>query len=64
MGIKRIIRCDVCGAEYTEEIDGAGFPGWGALHGVEFNGSPNPNLCPKHLGEMAEHMDKLKAEVS
>lgn len=58
--ILRTIKCDVCGATYTEERDGAGFPGWGALQGVALDGVPNPSLCPKHLQAAAQFVDDMR----
>lgn len=60
MSQKRIICCEVCGLEYQETAPGAGFPGWGALHGVSFNGVQNPELCPAHLAEAAEFLYRLR----
>lgn len=60
--IVQTIKCDVCGAEYAEEVNGAGFPSWGALQGVVLDGVGNPNLCPKHLKAMAKFMDDMKKE--
>ena len=62
--ILRQIKCDVaaCSVVLTEHEPNAGFPGWGALHGVMMNGSVNPNLCPACLAKVAEFMDKLPGE--
>lgn len=58
--IRRTIVCDVCGATYTEQSDGAGFKGWGALHGIAIDGCANPSLCPAHLNAVAHFVDRLK----
>ena len=58
--ITRTIRCDVCGTEYREEAEGAGFPGWGQLAGVMMEGVANPSLCPKCLGDVADFTDRLR----
>lgn len=60
--ILRTIKCDLCGAVYTEQGDGAGFPGWGALQGVTLDGVANPCLCPEHLAAAAGFVDSLKQE--
>lgn len=38
MSILRTIKCDVegCDFQYTENIDGGGFPGWGHIKGLQF----------------------------
>jgi len=58
MGIERTIKCQ-CGAEDKEKEHGAGFIGWGALHGIALNGESNPSLCPSCLKKVAEFLDKL-----
>lgn len=59
MSIKKTIVCDVCGTEEAEQVTDGGFIGWGALHGIELNGVPNPNLCPTCLLATAAFVDKL-----
>lgn len=59
MAQRRTIVCDVCGAQYTERTHGEGFPGWGGLVGVFITTNAghridNPDLCPKHKGEVAQ----------
>lgn len=58
----RIIKCDIkgCKAQQTETQPGEGWAGWGALHGIALNGIPNPHLCPAHLFQLAEFVDKLE----
>jgi len=58
--ILRLIQCDVCGKDYTENAEGAGFPGWGALHGIVLDGIHNPSLCPKCLAEVACYVNKMR----
>jgi len=60
--ILRTIKCDICGAVYTEQRDGEGFPGWGALQGVILDGAANPSLCPDHLKAAADFIDGLKRD--
>jgi len=60
--IKRTIKCDICGVEAIEPIDGGGWPGWGGLNGIALDGVPNPSLCPKHLAQVADFIDGLKGE--
>lgn len=46
------IKCSVigCDEEYTEAAPGAGFPNWGAIHGVHNpeTGEDFADLCPTH----------------
>lgn len=56
--ILRTIHCDVCGMTQTENMPGAGWPGWGELRGVQINGAVNPCLCPQHLAVLAQVLDK------
>jgi len=57
----RTIRCDVCNLTETEKSPGAGFPGWGALQGIQFDSDIiNPELCPAHLAEVAEFTHQLR----
>lgn len=58
--ILRRIKCSVCGAEQQEEKPGQGWPGWGGLLGGSLDGENNPDLCPKHLKLMGQHLDKVK----
>lgn len=58
----RTIKCDVCGRTYAEAEPGAGFPGWGMLHGVAFDDAPNPELCPAHLAAAADFLYKLRSQ--
>lgn len=60
MPIIQSIRCDVCGAEMDESQPGAGFPGWGALQGIDLDGVENPSLCPGDLGRLGQFADDLK----
>jgi hypothetical protein len=60
MSITRTIQCDCCGAAQTEAPPDAGWPGWGAVHGVVWDGSANPSLCPECLGKVMAFMDKEK----
>jgi len=62
--ILRTIKCDICGISYTEDREGAGFPGWGALQGVSLDDVSNPSLCPGHLAMFGEYADKLKQELN
>jgi len=59
MSVLRTIKCDVPGCEetYTEETPSAGWPGWGAINGVNWNGADNPNLCPIHLEQVMNWLD-------
>lgn len=61
--ILRTIKCDICGESYTEERDGAGFPGWGSLQGVTLNGTANPTFCPGHLAQVADFVDSLEDDT-
>lgn len=54
MSVIKTIRCDVCKKTEQEKEPNAGWPGWGALQGINLNGVDNPNLCPTHLGHVAE----------
>jgi hypothetical protein len=60
--MRRIIVCDVCNKMVTEDNEGEGFPGWGALQGIKLEGVANPNLCPEHLKIVADLVAKLKDE--
>ena len=59
MAILRTIRCDVCGKEEREAGENTGWPGWGGLQGIVFNGVANPNLCPDDLRKTAAFVDAL-----
>lgn len=61
--ILRTIRCAVCGKTHTEAAPNVGFPGWGAVHGVELNGEANPTLCPEHLASVMNYIEELKNGV-
>ena len=54
----RTITCDVagCSNQYTESVDGAGFPGWGQVSGLRNpeTGATEAHLCPVHLLAVAE----------
>lgn len=57
---QQTISCDIPGCnESGVDTDGQGFHGWGALHGISLNGTPNPCLCPLHLAAVAEFIDSL-----
>ena len=58
--ITRTIHCDVCGASLQEEVENAGFPGWGQLSGVALDGKSNPFMCPRCLADVADFTDRLK----
>ena len=58
MGILRTIRCDMCGAVAAEDAENQGWSGWGAVHGIQFNGVSNPTLCAHCLAKVAQYMDK------
>jgi rubredoxin len=60
MGIKKTIHCDECGAAQAEVAPDAGWPGWGAIHGVVWDGVANPSLCPACLGKVMAFIDKEK----
>lgn len=57
--IIRTIKCSVCGCMEMEKKAGEGWVGWGALHGIELNGQPNPSLCPRHLTLAADFVDRM-----
>lgn len=59
MAIIRTIKCDICQAEQTEPAAGAGWVGWGDLHGIVLNGIANPSLCPTCLGVAAMALDAI-----
>ena len=52
MSVLRTIKCNVekCKVFYVEKEFGAGFPGWGELHGKvdTETGSTGFGLCPVH----------------
>lgn len=57
MAILRNIECDVCHATQQEQEANAGWPGWGAVQGVQLNGIPNPSLCPDCLTKVMVFID-------
>ena len=63
--IKRTIACSICSNQYTEDEVSAGFPEWGAVHGIRFKNNKtgveedNPSLCPEHLTMVAMYLDSL-----
>jgi rubredoxin len=58
--IKRSIECDVCGWVLNEAKDGAGWPGWGQINGVNLNGVDNPNLCGMCLSRVMDFVDNME----
>ena len=60
--ILKTIHCSVCDDRCTEEQPGEGFPNWGQLTGITFNGDENPTLCPACLTRVATFMDELDNE--
>lgn len=62
--IKRTVFCAVCGAQCTEDHEGAGFPNWGQVQGIALDGDANPHLCPVCLGKAAAHLDAMKKEAA
>jgi len=58
--ILRTVRCSICGNEYTEPKPNEGWQDWGALQGIILDGDENPMLCPTHLADVANYVDKLK----
>jgi len=60
MTILRTITCDICGKTETEKTTNSGWMGWGAVQGINFNGEPTPNVCPEHIAQIADFMDKLR----
>jgi len=52
----RTATCDVpnCKESTQEETEGAGWPGWGQLHGIKVIDRPNPWICPKHMAKVAD----------
>lgn len=57
--IKRTIECDICGKSQTETCANEGWAGWGQIQGFTLNGSDNPYLCPQHLSDVADFVDRL-----
>ncbi len=55
--IIRKIECDICHVTAEEITANAGWPGWGALHGIELDGVQNPTLCPSCLAKVASYID-------
>lgn len=57
-------KCDIAGCEAfcTETAAGDGAMGWGQVKGFALNGVPDPLLCPRHLGVLAEFMDTVMAQ--
>ena len=71
MSLLRTIKCDLCGATYTEEDNGSGFPGWCIIQGIGLKekkpdepfeyGHMNTTLCPEHTTKLTnlitEHLE-------
>ena len=62
MSQKRVIKCDIPNCPYyREEVEyGGGWEGWGQIQGVALNGKANPDLCPEHLKQTMNFVDKLR----
>jgi len=58
--IVRTIVCGVCYETAREKSEGAGFDGWGQASGFVLEGMPNPHLCPRHLADTADFLDRLR----
>lgn len=60
MATLRTITCDIegCDEQFTEPSPGAGWQGWGALHGIVLNGIENPTFCPSCLEKVAVFIDE------
>lgn len=57
--ILRTIICGICDKKYTEETEGAGWPGWGTVQGI----SPTTiAVCPEHLLELVDWINKKAGE--
>lgn len=63
MSIKRTIMCDVCGVEQAEHVADQGWPNWGAVHGIAFNGVATPNVCPSCLADVMDFLEERKNGV-
>lgn len=58
--ILKMIKCDVCDRREVETEPGVGWLGWGAIQGINLNGTENPSLCPMHLALTANFLDNLE----
>ena len=58
--IIRTIICFHCGIKQEETNPNAGWPGWGAIHGVQIDGTINPDFCPECLSVIMNFVDNCK----
>jgi hypothetical protein len=64
--IKGTIGCDWlgCTAFGIEDVEGAGYPGWGHIRGFRLDSVQRDlHLCPKHLSLVGEFLKGAKNEL-
>ena len=60
MPMLRTFKCDLCDKTETEAEYGEGVNNWGQFNGIILDGVSNPMMCPSHVKQVADVIDKIK----